>query len=775
MTGTHPNANDADLDLKRLFVAIWEKRRTVLLAVLVAALGAFALTSLMHPLYKADTRILIEARNGLTGTADGGQGGSDQAILDEQGVKSQVQVIESADLVRQVIGRLHLAKRPEFGARNGSPSIMERILARFHLARTSKAGPSEQEVIDAFTRKLNVYQVANSRVIVIEFSSRDPKLAAAVPNELARIYLLRQSGLKLSDDSQAAAWLQPEIVKLRKRVDDAESKVADYRAKAGLLSVGNNDTLASRELGDMASELSKVRSQRADAEARAANVRDALKNGRGVDTLANVVDSPLIQQLRQQEVAAQAQLADLSTSLGSRHPRILAVKSQVAELASRIKAESRKVLASLENEASIARLREQELTDQMNRLKQNSGRAGEQQVKLQALEREAAADRDLLNSYLARYRAASSRNSPQALPADARIISSAMTPAKPYFPKTVPIVVIAALATFLLASVWIMLAELFSGRALRPAETLPGWREGDGGQPQRHMLEPVTQAVAPLSALRFRPAQVDEERDDTGRVDERPATPAGPHEDAAPAGLPAAVSAVEVVAAEPDVSGEAVAAPAADGSVEPDASEAETEEGGFSIAAAAAHLIEKRRAMAICVSPEGDEGSVASVILARLLAEEGMRVVLVDLTETACPTRLMAAHEGQAGVTDVLTRKAGFSEAIHGDRMSPAHLMPCGVSGPQAAMRAAERLPMILDGLRDAYQLVLAECGAAAVSDIRKLVRKDTEFELVLSAVEPTDERIFDALSEFHGAGFENVIVMMPDLPDEHSAGIHAA
>ncbi len=728
MNRARADVNDADIDLKRLFVAIWQRWLIVLPLVLLAGFAAYGVVSVMHPFYKADTRILIQARNGLTGTADAG---GDQAIIDDQGVKSQVQVIESADLIRKVIDELDLASRPEFGAAAKSSSFIERILARFHLASAPKARPSEQDVIDRFTSRLNVYQVASSRVIVIEFSSWDPKLAAEVPNDLADAYLRRQSGLKLADDDQAAAWLQPEIARLRKRVDAAESKVADYRAKSGLLSVGNNDTLASRELGDMASELSKVRSQRADAEARAANVREALKADRGIDTLANVVDSPLIQQLRQKEVAAQAELADLATSLGSRHPRILAVKSQIAELGSRIKAESRKVLSSLENEASIAKLREQELKRQMNELKQNSGRAGESQVKLEALQREAAADRDLLSRYLARYRAASSRSSPDALPADARIISGAVTPAKPYFPKTVPIVIVAMLATFLLASVWIMLAELFSGRALRPVETVPAIRPAEGAPgEERQVLTPVSRAVAP-----YEPAPAGEDRA-LEPASELPA-PADPREPAA--GEPAGGA-------------------------------------GFSIADAAAHLIDKRRTMAVCVSPEGDEGSAASVILARLLAESGMHVVLVDLTQTGLPTRLMATQPDQAGVTDVLARKSGFAEAIHGDRISPAHLMPRGMSDPDRAMRAAERLPMILDGLRDAYQIVLVECGASEVSAVRRLVRNGADFDLVMSAVEPTDDRVFDALSEFHDAGYDDILVMMPEWTDAGSAdGSHAA
>ena len=723
MNWARADVNDADIDLKRLFVAIWQRWLIVLPLVLLAGFAAYGVVSVMHPFYKADTRILIQARNGLTGTADAG---GDQAIIDDQGVKSQVQVIELADLIRKVIDKLDLASRPEFGAAAKSASFIERILARFHLASAPKARPSEQDVIDRFTSRLNVYQVASSRVIVIEFSSWDPKLAAEVPNDLADAYLRRQSGLKLADDDQAAAWLQPEIARLRKRVDAAESKVADYRAKSGLLSVGNNDTLASRELGDMASELSKVRSQRADAEARAANVREALKADRGIDTLANVVDSPLIQQLRQKEVAAQAELADLATSLGSRHPRILAVKSQIAELGSRIKAESRKVLSSLENEASIAKLREQELKRQMNELKQNSGRAGESQVKLEALQREAAADRDLLSRYLARYRAASSRSSPDALPADARIISGAVTPAKPYFPKTVPIVIVAMLATFLLASVWIMLAELFSGRALRPVETVPAIRSRRG----------ATGADARLAGRRSLRAGAGRRRLGAGTRVGTARTCRSPGARCRRTGRRGGLLDRR-----------------RGGPSHPQAAD----NGGLRVPRG-------RRRIGGVRHPRAPARRIGHARRSRRSHAD----------RPADPAHGDATRPG--GITDVLARKSGFAEAIHGDRISPAHLMPRGMSDPDRAMRAAERLPMILDGLRDAYQIVLVECGASEVSAVRRLVRNGADFDLVMSAVEPTDDRVFDALSEFHDAGYDDILVMMPEWTDAGSAdGSHAA
>ena len=77
--------------------------------------------------------------------------------------------------------------------------------------------------------------------------------------------------------------------------------------------------------------------------------------------------------------------------------------------------EIRKVLSSLESNAKVARIREEELTAQLNALKAGSAREGEEAVELRSLEREAAAQRELLETYLSRYREAASRTEPKAL------------------------------------------------------------------------------------------------------------------------------------------------------------------------------------------------------------------------------------------------------------------------------------------------------------------------------------------------------------------------
>ncbi|HTO30152.1 MAG TPA: exopolysaccharide transport family protein [Pararhizobium sp.] len=713
MSGVNGGHQDVDIDLGGLFRAIWRRRGRVLMATVVFAGLAFTGASLMSPQYQSETRLLIESRQPAFSGNNQGTPQTTDSPFDESGISSQVQVLRSIDLIKQVAREMKLYELPEFDP-TANPSAISDILVMLGIKKNPLDLPPEERVLKEFQEKLQVYQVEKSRVIAIQFTSKDSKLAAEIPNAMARVFLLLQSGAKLDSNSETSRWLEPEIANLREKVRDAEAKVAEYRGSSDLLLTGETGgTFATKQLNDISTELARVRGERANAEARAEGVRTALANGRAVDTLNDIVASPMIQRLKETESNVQGQVADLSTTLLDGHPRLKALKAQLQGIRTQITSETKKILGSLENEASVSQLRERQLVAQLNTLKARSAKAGEDEVGLRALEREAVAQRQLLETYLARYREATSRSEADAAPADARVISQAVVPTEAQFPKVLPITIVAAFASFLVSCVVIMLSELFSGRALRP----------------------VGVAQEPL-------------------VEEEKRTPAA---------MP--------VKAQPAPATERV-------TVEPQAASVESpEETGddFSIASVADHLCGNDIRVAISVSPAGDKGSMHTVMLARLVAEEGRKIVLIDLTGSAYPSRLMAQAPGLAGITNLLVGEVPFTETIHADRLSDAHVIPQGDADPALAMRGIERLQMIIDALTNAYDTVLIECGPADIDAVRR-VNRTKDAEIIISAPSVANEEIIDLITGFGEAGFGDIVLMTgTGYPQSGNSGRWAA
>lgn len=739
---TRPSADDADIDLGGLIAAIWRRRLLVLASSVALGALAFGGASLVPPKYQSEAKILIETRS-----PDLARRTTEVQVAaqnpDEASVASQVELLRSADLVRQVARDFKLADRKEFDP-SADPSIFTRLAVMLGLISNPLDVPPEDRVLKEFYRKLQVYQVEKSRVIAVEFSSEDPRLAADIPNAIIKVYLSLQSGAKLNTTSETARWLEPEIANLREKVREAEARVAEYRATSDLFKTGQQNTFSEQQLTDISQELARVRGERANAEARAAAVRKALDSGRGVDTLNEVVGSQMIQKLKETQSSIEGQIADLSTQLLDGHPRIKGLKSQLEGIRRQIQSETRKILQSLENEAAVARLREEQLEAQLEQLKADSATREEKQVGLNELEREAAAQRQLLETYLMRYRQAVSEQDMNATPADARIVSQATLPAEPYFPKVLPITIVATLAGFLLSSVYVMLAELFSGRAIRPL------RHDDYDYDDRED-PPVATVAVPVTpkAAQARVAEA---------FGEAP-VPAEPRktESAPQPKKESLLSLAEKVAAfEKEMQHAVVRDMSHEEAEETDADKDDT----FSIASVARHLLDNDINVAIVVSLAGDNGSAVTVELARRVADAARRTILVDMTGSALPTRLMMDDPLLPGITNLLSGDAAFVDTIHPDQWSDAHILPHGTANARRAMRGADRLAMIVDALANAYDLVLVECGPADVAGVSRLARKGRA-DIVLSAADASEEEIEKVATSFLDAGYEDVILMI--------------
>lgn len=761
MSRRETNGQDVDIDVARLFAAIWERRIAVLSLVLIVSAAAFVISSMIPPRYLGETRILIENQE-PTFSESTPRDPVQSQFLDERGIASQVEIINSPDLIKAVAAKLDLADQPEFSAA-ANPSLLSSVLVSIGLSQDPHDAPPEERLIDTFREHLTVFQVSNSRVIVIEFWSTDNQLAAKVANTMADTYLAMQSGAKLVSNVDATAWLEPEIAELRERVQQAEEKVADYRAEFGLLMVDDNATLASRQLSDISTELGRVRGEKADAQARAAVVKQAVERGEASEGFSNFIDSDVIDRLRDRQADIQSNIADLSVTLLDGHPRIKGLRSQLRDIDSQIKSEADKILRGLENQADLARLREEELVAQLNALKVDSARAGGEEVELRALEREATAQRDLLEAYLGRYREAASRSDRGNLPADARVIAGAIVPAKAYFPKTLPIVIIAALATFLMSSLVIMLRELFVGQGLKTvrqnfaasseSESEPAIKTEDeiAGPAEPEIASEPTALVEPLA------------------VQQGAAIP--------PAAFTPPVAAETLVAMEQPIKDPGVqsaelrhnrlesandsslyAAPVADYSQDALIAEPDTE---YSVSAVTGHLIAKGTSLAVVVSPEGDKGSTVSVMLARMLANEGQQTLLVDMTGSACPSRMMAPQSDLLGITDVLAGECSTPDALHADRLSNAHILPQGIADPLKAMDHSSELPRVVDAVADVYDIVVIECGPANSEGVKRLLGGHS-VEMIFSVVQPEEELITDYLTDFYAEGFENLLMMSP-------------
>jgi uncharacterized protein involved in exopolysaccharide biosynthesis len=457
-----------DLDFRVLGQALMRKRVWIIVPTVLAAVLSIAAVNLVTPRYKSEARILIDGRENIFLRPNGERNDERTAPLDPEAVTSQVQLLLSRDLAREIIKKNKLAERPEFDPVLQGLSPLKSLMALFGIGRDPFSLTPEERVLDAYFDRYTAYAVDKSRVIVIEFQSRDPELAARVANSIAEGYLVLQQDARQQQAKSASQWLSGEIDNLRKKVADAESRVEDFRSKSSLFVGTNNTTLSNQQMGELNTQLNNARALKSDAESKARLIREMLQSGKPIEA-SEVLNSELTRRLSEQRVTLRAQLAEQSSTLLDNHPRIKELKAQLADLDRQLREEAGKISRSLDNDARIASGRVEGLSASLDQLKKQATSTNGQDVQLRALEREAKAQRDLLESYLAKYREANTRENIDAAPADGRIISRATVSNTPAYPKKLPIVLIATLATLMLSSGTIVTGELLRMTAPRAA------------------------------------------------------------------------------------------------------------------------------------------------------------------------------------------------------------------------------------------------------------------------------------------------------------------
>ncbi len=491
---------------------------TLPIAVIIGAVAGYVATLPITPAYLANAQLLV----GVGGPLAGGMEPYIPGL-----VQSEVAVLASRELANQAVERHDLLRRLDPGANQSLPDTL--LVAAGVSDNPSRATIGER-ALGALEDNLEVAPVGQSRVIDIRYFASDPKLAADVANALADTFVSDQAIAYQNSDRTSLVWLEKEIARLRERVAEADKRLQRYRSGSDLFSVvgsGGEISLASQELSELNGELARARADHAEAKARAQVVRKILKQGGAVDAAKEVLDSVLIQRLRQQQIDLQSQKAELSSTYLSGHPRIESLQSQLDDLDKQIHSEMRKVLKSVEISADVAGARVTSLRESLNEIKSAASQTNDKGVQLRALERDARSQRELLETFLTRYRTQSAEAGSSFRPSGARIISRAKAPNRPASPNRLLWAgagALLSLAGLFVHSLFRHMASVSSRRYLNPARHDRD-KSGDGDNRDDH--EGGDDLADILLEARRRQARHDRFRDILEELDgERTAKPA---------------------------------------------------------------------------------------------------------------------------------------------------------------------------------------------------------------------------------------------------------
>ena len=444
---TPASSDDAAFVDLRAVLNMIRRRFWVLLGVaaLVFAI-AVIVTFLATPRYTARAQVALEMRESQVVDFEAVLSGlpPDSAMVD-----TEVEVLRSRTLAGEVIDDLDLANSPEFNPRLRRPgpldrlreSVDERLSALLPgqvvdlMDSDAEDDPSITErelVVNQLLAAMQFRRTGMTYVIDIAATSRAPHLARDIANSYAEQYLVSQLEAKYRATERANAWLNERVATLREEVRNREAAVARFREEAGLLDA-EGASLTEQQISDVSAQLVLSRAELAEAEARLRSVQAQLNRGASADTISEVLDSSVIRDLRSQQAAIIQRRGELSSRYGPRHPSVITIEREQADLDLQIEREIDRIVTNLSNDVDVARERVRSLEQSEARLRQELAGNYGSLVRLRELERDADASRTLFQSILERFQQTSEQQS--LTESDARVVSEAALPNRPSSPK----------------------------------------------------------------------------------------------------------------------------------------------------------------------------------------------------------------------------------------------------------------------------------------------------------------------------------------------------
>jgi len=726
------------LAVSQMFGVLRRSWAWVLVPTLAAGVAAGVFVQVATPRYTGEAKLILESRDPSFARTAAERAEQAQPI-DEQAVASQVQVVMSRDLAREAIRRLKLVGNPEFDPSAVGAGPVQRTLMLLGLAKAPFETVPEDRVLDAYLERLLVFPVGKSRILQVEFRSRDPQLAAAGANTVADLYIASLGAASVDTARYASSWLGTNIGALRKRVAEADAEVEAYRARHGLLGSGAANTpLSSQQLGELSSQLSQARTVKADVSARAKLLKEMIKEGRAFE-IPDVANNELIRRTVESRMSLRAQLAMESRTLLPAHPRIKELTAQVNDLETQIKAAAERVVRTLENDARIAGARVESLQAAVDGQQAVVVAGNSSGIELRSLEREAKVQREQLESYLARYREAAARDAENATPADARVVSRAIVPDLPSFPKKLPIVAFVTVLAMLLSAAGVLARHLLA----TPASAR---RSGGNKAPRREdppfegaSVEEVRPAHPPIPDLypEARPASASVQADSATPITAA-VTPAPAEREAPPTPL------AGTVPVHPESSARVVSATTVPGPYD------------LGLLIDRLDLAPSRGGRCVLVAEGASPraGSRLADSLARTLALRA-RTVCIDVN---------GAGDGPdvPGLTDLVAGEADFIDVIQPVRGTRLHRVGGGSIETDLLVEEPQGLAIGLQVLAEAYDWVVCRIDLSAgpaVHELYATLAGCTDCVVIASEAPVADPDLITLHGLAHEAGTEQVLV----------------
>ena len=413
----------------REYMRVLIKRKWMVISVIVGIFMIVAVASLRQtPIYEAVGQIVVNKADSNLITFKDSVPVVD--YYDQSDLDTEVRILQSDLMALQVIRQLNLDKRPEFGGSDRKQANLVADPLQSDSNRTSA-------LLGSFRGNLKVTLIPNTRVMEIHYSSTDPQLAASAVNTLAATYVEQNFKTKFESTMQASDWLSKQLVDLQMKVETSQEKLVRYQKEHEILGTDEKQNIITAKLDELNKEMTVAESDRMQKEA---VYRQTESNDPVAIAAAIISDSPtggtgtgLLDKLHDQQASLRIQVAELSTQFGPSYPKVEQLDNQIKEIDHQLQLETSKAVDHLKQRYLAALQRETMLRAAFDKQKQEANKLNESAIEYSILKRDVDSNRTLYEGLLEKLKEAGVTAGLRSN--NFRIINAARVPSSPSEPN----------------------------------------------------------------------------------------------------------------------------------------------------------------------------------------------------------------------------------------------------------------------------------------------------------------------------------------------------
>ena len=428
------------------FVQIIKARKWVGIAAFgTVVLATAATTVLMQKQYMAEAALAVDVK-----AADPVTGSPVQGYLAPSFMATQVDIIQSQSVALKVVDGLGLTAIP--------------ALRDSWLAATGGRGDMRFWLADRLLSRLDVQPSRESNVITLAYTSPDPRFSATVTNAFAEAYIRMLGEMRTAAAFQSNQFFQQQLKELQAKLEAAQQQLSSYQQEHGIVASDEKVDIETQRLNELSSQLVDLQSATADARSRV----------RGGVTAPDVLNNPLIQQLKNQLASQEAKFNELAQKNGPNHPHYQQAQAELEATRSQLQQLMAQYAGGLDSAAGNAASRQGALEGALQQQKARVLELKTQRAKLDVLQRDVDNAQRSYDQALQRFsQTALESRSEQA---NISMLKSAVEPTAPASPRLLVNMLLAVFVGLLMGVISALLAELFDRRvrASSDIETLLG-------------------------------------------------------------------------------------------------------------------------------------------------------------------------------------------------------------------------------------------------------------------------------------------------------------